>query len=174
MSLEKDLGLPEKKKKPRGQNGRKDIKPGFTKENRDKAVEAAYKSIEVRRERKRQRTELKEAMSILLSLPATGKVKDMLHALGYEDNEQVNASAIVATLFAMAMNGDSKAMELVLDYGFKVSEDERKTRESNARISAMEKNGVDVSVNSSEDDGGVVIYLPKIEEEEDVQVKEEE
>ena len=163
MSLEKDLQIPAKKKKPRGKvnvpvAGSKKI----TKENvaemarRGNAAKAA----------KRQRTEeLKEAMATMLALPATGKIKDMLTALGYQEEDQVNASAVAATLFALAMKGEMKAMEIILDYGFRVSDDERKTKEADARISAMAKNGVDVSVNSGGEEGGVVIYLPAIEDE---------
>ena len=163
MSVEKELELPKKKLKNRGTNLNKANGKSFTKEN---AAEMGRKGAKARIDNFNKKKTLKEAMSLVLELPATGNTKEMLVSLGCNDDEQTNASAIAATLFAMAMRGDTKAMELVLDYGFKVSEDERKTKESDARISAMAKNGVDISVNSGNDDGGVVIYLPALENEE--------
>lgn len=163
MSLEKDLQIPAKKKKPRG---KADIPvAGSKKITKDNVAEMARRGNEVKAEKRQRTEELKEAMATMLSLPAIGKVKDMLAALGYREEDQVNASAVAATLFALAMKGDMKAMEIILDYGFRVSDDERKNKEADARISAMAKNGVDVSVSSEGEDGGVVIYLPAIEDE---------
>lgn len=164
LDLNKDLQVPRKKKEHRGElrgvavpgGGREELTPEARKKgaiNRAASTNAIVK----------RKNELKEAMSLMLSLPATGKINDMLAAFGYEEGQRINASAVAATLFAMAMHGDMKAMEIILDYGFRISDDERKTKESDARISAMQTNGVNMTVNSGDDDGGVVIYLPALE-----------
>ena len=114
---------------------------------------------------RRERASMRKAMEAILNMKATGSVKQMLAQIGYTDDEQTNANAVAATIYAMALKGDTKALEMLVNYAFQVSDDDRKTKESDARISAMEKNGVDISVNSGGDDGGVVIYLPAIEEE---------
>lgn len=123
------------------------------------------KSGEVRRNKRA----LREAMKTILEMPTAGKTKELLISLGYNPDDQSNADAIAATLFSDAMLGDKKSMEMLLQFFFQANDDERKTAESNARVQAMAKNGVDVSVQSGDDDGGVVIYLPKIEEEGDGQ-----
>lgn len=118
--------------------------------------------------------DLRYAMNTLMGMRATGKAKQMLDDMGYSLDDQQNANAVAAKLFSMALNGNPKAMEMLLEYFFKQSEDDRKTKESNARIDALKKNGVDISVDSKDDDdGGVVIYLPEIEKEEQEEKKEE-
>ena len=115
-----------------------------------------------------RKKDIKRAMEALLEMPATGKTKALLNELGYDADDQNNAAAIVATLYSKALMGDSKALELILDYSFKVAEDIRKTRESEARISAMATKGVDITVESGDgSDGGVVIYLPEGEKEDE-------
>lgn len=126
-------------------------------------------------QRKKERANMANAFEILLSLGASGKTKEMLAAMGFADDEQTNAMAVVATIFSEAMSGDSKAQEMILEYGLKVSEDARKTKEAEARMLAIKKNTGDITVSSSDgDDGDVLIYLPQIEEiEEDPEEKNE-
>ena len=161
----------QEKKTEEKKTGRKP--KGGVRITKETAAEMGRRGGLASRENARRKKELKEAMALMLSLPAVGRGGDMLKELGYDPEDQTNASVVAAKLFQMAAGGDIKAMELVLDYGFKVSDDDRKTREANARISAMEKNGVDVSVNSTGEEGGVVIYLPAIEEESEEEVAEE-
>ena len=121
-------------------------------------------------EARRRNADIRKAMNELMKMPATGRAKELVDSLEFNEEEKVNANAIAAKLFQMAIAGNQRAMELILDYSFKVSDDERKTKESDARIKALAKNGVDVSVESKDgDDGGVVIYLPEIEKEEGVE-----
>ena len=121
-------------------------------------------------EARRRNADIKKAMAELLKMPATGRAKELVDSMEYTDEEKVNANALVAKLFSMAIAGNQRAMELIMDYTFKVSDDERKTKESDARIKALAKNGVDVSVESKDgDDGGVVIYLPEIDKEENTE-----
>lgn len=123
-------------------------------------------------EARRRRRELRKAMQEIMEMPVTGKTKESLAKLGFSEENQTYADGVAATLMSMALNGNMKAMEMVLEYGFKVSEDERKTKESNARIDALAKNGVDITVQSGDEDGGVVIYLPEVESEEANKVSE--
>lgn len=172
MSLEDELNIPRKKKTQK--KNVDNLKP-FTKgsRTREEIVATASKGGIAKAKKDRRRKEIKEAMAEVLSLPAVGKVKDLLQMFGYGEEDLTNASAVAATLFVMAVRGDMKAMEMVLDYGFKVSDDDRKNRESEARISAMAKNGVDISVNSGDEDGSVMIYLPALEDEESAEDTEE-
>ena len=135
---------------------------------KDKLKEISKKGGVKSGEAKRRNADIRRAMNELMKMPAKGRAKEIVVEAGYEADEQINANAIATKLFSMAMAGNSRAMELLLDYYFKASEEERKTRESNARINALAKQGVDVSVDSKDDDdGGVVIYLPEIEKEEE-------
>ena len=81
-------------------------------------------------------------------------------------------AALVTKLYAMAMNGNLKATEMLAQFGGltqdevrKDNEDKRKNEESKARIAAIQANlGNDISVSSGDDDGDVIIYVPKIVE----------
>ncbi len=126
-------------------------------------------------EARRRKADIRKAMNELMSMPAVGRAKELVKDAGYTEDEQVNANAVATKLFQMALGGNQRAMELLIDYFFKASEDDRKAKESQARIDAMKKNMGDLTVNSQdEDDGGVVIYLPEIEKEEEDPEKGEE
>lgn len=138
--------------------------------SKEERTEIARKGNKASLEARRRNADIKDAMKALMGMKAQGRSKELLAEMGYEDDEQLNANAIVAKLYSMAMAGNSKAMEMFLDYFFKANEDERKTKESNARVDAIKKNMGDLSVNSQDDDdGGVVIYLPEIERENEEQ-----
>lgn len=177
MSLESELDIPQKTKRKNAKlNGLDNLKPiSKGSRTREQIIATASKGGQAKAKKEKRRKELREAMDQVLNLPATGKVKDLLQLFGYEGEDLTNASAVAATLFVMGVNGNLDALKLILEYGFKVSDDDRKNKESEARISAMAKNGVDISVDSRDgDDGGVVIYLPEIEKEENAEASEEE
>lgn len=114
---------------------------------------------------RREKATFKKALEKALNGKPGGKLKDALIQVGYDPGEMSNADALMSTLMSMALQGNIKAIELLLNYQFQLSEDERKTNESSARISAMGQNQGSVQVESSDDDdGGVVIYLPKIDD----------
>lgn len=175
MSLESELDIPQKtKRKNTKLNGLDNLKPiSKGSRTREQIIATASKGGQAKAKKEKRRKELREAMDQVLNLPATGKVKDLLRMFGYDGEDLINASAVAATLFVLGVNGNLDALKLILEYGFKVSDDDRKNKESEARISAMAKNGVDISVNSGDDDGGVMIYLPALEDEESAEVTEE-
>jgi hypothetical protein len=116
---------------------------------------------------RRRKADMRESLEQMLSMRASGSTRELLEKLGYAEEDQTNANAIAATLLSLGLEGDHKALDTLLNYVLAVKEDDRKTRESEARIMAMQ-GGVPSAVTSSDDeDGDVVIYLPKIEEEED-------
>lgn len=140
----------------------------FSTMSKDELKEISRRGGVASGESKRKAADIRRAMNELMKMPAKGRAKEIAEDGGFVGDEQTNANAVAMKLFNMAIAGNSKAMEMLFDYFFKANEDERKTRESNARIDALKKNGVDISVNSSDgDDGGVVIYLPEIEKEEE-------
>ncbi len=103
-----------------------------------------------------------------------GKIKAALIQIGYDPRDITNADALMSTLMSMAIRGNTKAMEMILNYQFLLSEDERKNLESAARIAAMKQNKEGIQVQSGDDeDGGVVIYLPALEEEEKAEEEKE-
>ena len=150
---------------PRNPKSDENIK-NFRERGSKKAKECGKKGGIASGEARRRNADIRKAMAELLKMPATGRAKELVDSMEFTDEEKVNANALVAKLFNMAIAGNQRAMELIMDYTFKVSDDERKTKESAARIKALAKNGVDVSVESKDgDDGGVIIYLPEIEKE---------
>lgn len=154
---------------PRSRKGEENLKPLNTRTAEQKRKIAKMGGI-ASGEARRRNADIRKAMNELMKMPATGRAKELVDSLEFTEEEKLNANAVAAKLFQMAIAGNQRAMELILDYSFKVSDDERKTKESDARIKALAKQGVDVSVESKDgDDGGVVIYLPEIEKEEDTE-----
>lgn len=121
-------------------------------------------------ENSRKRMSMRDAFSAIESLPATGKLDELLERMGIPEEERVGSVGIVATLYSLAMKGDKSAIKMWLDYVAQEAERERKDEESKARIAAM-LNG-DVSVSSDDEDSGrVQIYLPAIDSEESLSVE---
>ena len=126
--------------------------------NAKKANAASHKS-------KRQKADLFKAMDLVMSKPVVGKPKEMLEAVGYKEEELTTGNAILVTLAEQAIKGDRKAAEILLNYQAQILENDRKNEESKARIKAMGQPTDQVQINSDDDgDGGVVIYLPKIDD----------
>ncbi len=111
-----------------------------------------------------------EAFMSVMGKQVGGTIKQVLENNGYDAEELDNAHAVMATLVALAIkDGDLQAIKILLDYSQSITEEARKSEESKARIESIKANmGANLSVNSTDDeDGGVVIYLPKIEDDED-------
>ena len=125
-------------------------------------------------EKRRERATFKKALEKALNGTPKGKIKAALIQIGYDPRDITNADALMSTLMSMAIRGNTKAMEMILNYQFLLSEDERKNLESAARIAAMKQNKEGIQVQSGDDeDGGVVIYLPALEEEEKAEEEKE-
>ena len=118
---------------------------------------------------RRRTKELDKVFMSTMNKAVNGRLKDMLVQAGYEEDELVNSAAVFATLVAMAVNGDLKASEILLDYSLSIQEEQRKKLESKARIESLRANSMSsVAVSSTDDDdGGVMIYLPAIEEDDE-------
>ena len=151
-------------------------KHGFKKGERSKeeSVRRARKAGIASGKARKEKGAMKRAIEKLFSMEPKGDVKEKLMALGYDPGNVNNADALVSTLFAMAMKGDKRAAEMLMQYVLQVSEDDRKTEESNARVSAIKENTGDMEVKSDDgEDGGLVIYLPQIDEEEAEKVNDD-
>lgn len=69
-------------------------------------------SVEARRERKA----MKEQLEMLLNMPVTdSKIKNKIKKMGIEEEEMNNQMAITISLYKEAMNGNTKAYELIRD-----------------------------------------------------------
>lgn len=142
------------------------------------------KSGEVRRAKR----DARQAVRYLLGLPAKGTIAANLKELGLPVNEQTNMAAMQARLFTMAMGGNLEAYTALMKMGGYEPEENRKERESvasdkrrdmevEAKVNALGGgiDGANIAVNQMDEDGSndVVIYLPKVESEEECEMPEE-
>lgn len=124
---------------------------------------------------RRRAAKMDEAFYSSMMKEAKGTLRETLVKAGYSGEELNNAHAVFSTVVAMAIQGDLNAAKLLLDYQQALTEEYRKAEESRARIEALKANaGEDMSLNSADEDGGVVIYLPKIEDEENAEEESDE
>lgn len=133
--------------------------------HRESRVKAGKKSGEARK----MHGMLKRSYEKVLAAKPKGDLLNAMIAMGYKESGMCNADVLWQTIFAQAAQGNAKAQEILLEYGFKLSEEERKTVESTARVNAMKSNMGDLTIESGDDDeGSVVIYLPKQQTEEEL------
>ncbi len=169
---------------PKQNENLKPIKKGeLTKEEAKKrGSTGGKKSGEVRREKR----DARQAARYILELAATGQVKENLKNLGVGEESMSNMEALQARLLVMALGGNLEAYkELMIAAGYN-QEENRKERESiasdrrrdlelDAKMTALGSNpDARVSMSFGDEDarGGVVIYLPEMEKEEDCEVEE--
>lgn len=137
----------------------KNLRPPTTKEEaRRRGRNGGIKSGEVRRNKKNAR----ETMRMMLQLAAKGKIAENLENLGVDKTDQTNFAAMCGKAFTEYMRtGDIRQLETVIKIaGYDASEN-RKDRESEARIRAMDKSGIPIAgeVDSSSRND-VLIMLP--------------
>ena len=128
-------------------------------------------------EAKRRKKELatmdmaaRDFVRYFMAQTATPQRAETLKMLGLEEDECINMNVFVTALFSKAVKGDTKASELLMTLGGytgeenrRNAEEERKNRESIARIEALKANMGKIDVESGDDEGSVMIYLPEIE-----------
>lgn len=137
----------------------KNLRPPTTKEEaRRRGRNGGIKSGEVRRNKKNAR----ETMRMMLQLAAKGKIDETLENLGVDKTDRTNFAAMCGKAFTEYMRtGDIRQLETVIKIaGYDASEN-RKDRESEARIRAMDKSGIPIAGEmdaSSHND--VLIMLP--------------
>lgn len=137
----------------------KNLRPPTTKEEaRRRGRNGGIKSGEVRRNKKNAR----ETMRMMLQLAAQGNISDTLKNLGVKESDRTNFAAMCGKAFTEYMRtGDIRQLETVIKIaGYDASEN-RKDRESEARIRAMDKSGIPIAGEvdaSSRND--VLIMLP--------------
>lgn len=137
----------------------KNLRPPTTKEEaRRRGRNGGIKSGEVRRNKKNAR----ETMRMMLQLAAKGNIAENLEKLGVDKTDQTNFAAMCGKAFTEYMRtGDIRQLETVIKIaGYDASEN-RKDRESEARIRAMDKSGIPIAGEvdaSSRND--VLIMLP--------------
>lgn len=131
------------------------------------------KSGEVRR----QQRDAKASARYILNLASKNAVKANLEELGVEAGELTNMNALHARLFNMAMNGDIEAYKQLIKIAGYEPEENRKERESLAKVDALASRGleanVSVALNEDEDSNDVIFYLPQKAKEEDLLYHEE-
>lgn len=117
------------------------------------------KSGEVRR-RKR---DAKQAAKLILNLPVEfDAVKANLKKLGVDPDDMTNMVALMARMFTKGMEGDDKAVRLLLE----MSGDTPRQKNEDARLKMdKEKHRRDMEImsessNSTEESEDLVIYLP--------------
>lgn len=143
--------------KPKGRP--ENMRPPTTKEEaKRRGHNGGVKSGEVRRNKKNAR----ETMRMMLQLAAKGNISDTLKNLGVEESDRTNFAAMCGKAFTEYMRtGDIRQLETVIKIaGYDASEN-RKDRESEARIRAMDKSGIPIAGEvdaSSRND--VLIVLP--------------
>lgn len=138
------------------------------------------KGNEAQQESKKRRKELVDTICVLMKMKVqNGSVDAVLKSMGIEANERTNITAFVVKLYTMAMNGDLVAAKLLIELGGlsgdeqrKEDENWRKNQESVARIKAMEA-GIGNVTSNDDEDGGVVIYMPELDKEEETDSKKE-
>ena len=85
----------------------------FTKETaKENGSKGGKASVESRRRKKK----IKQAMDMILSLPAQGKYKEFLENIGIDDEDYLdNQALMLAVAFQQAMKGNIKAMYFIED-----------------------------------------------------------
>ena len=135
---------------------------------------------------KRAQKDARETAKYILSLAAKGKVAENLEQLGIPNTERNNMVALQARLFTMAMSGDLEAYKQLMTIAGYDSVENRKERESlasdrrrdlelDAKMNALGNNPdakVSMSFGDEGGNGGVMIYLPEIDKEENCEVDE--
>ena len=139
-------------------------------------------------EKRRKKRDPREAARYILGLAAKGQFAERLADLGVPENEGTNLEALQAKLFSMAMAGNMDAYKELMKTAGHDFDENRKERESlsserrrdmelDAKLTALGNNPdskVSMSFGDEEGSGGVVIYLPEVEKEEDCTAEETE
>ena len=83
---------------------------------------------------KRRRRAMREAVGLLLSMPAGDEqLKELLNQLGVDEAEQTNQMAMIVALFSKALKGDTAAATFLRDTGGDKPKDKQE-RSNTARI----------------------------------------
>lgn len=174
---------------PKSDANLKPIKKGELSSEEAKARGAAggKKSGEVRRAKRDARASAR----YILGLAVKGDVLEQLKVLGANPKDDLtNMELLHARLFVSATSGNLEAAKMLLSIAGYDTEENRKERESiNAdrrrdvetqfKMDTMAARGIDtanVTVNLGNEDGGtdVMIYLPQVTKEEDLEMPEDE
>ena len=147
-----------------------------------KGRKGGKKSGEVRRKQR----DIKDAVSYFLSLQTSNVSDKNLEKIGVPEEERTNLMALIGALHYEALSGNLEAARLLTDLSGatqdairkereSIASDRRKDLELNAKLTALGNNPdsrVSMSFGDEEGSGGVVIYLPEIDKEEDCEVDE--
>lgn len=142
----------------------------------EQSVKNGKKAGKASAESRRRKITMDEAFYTVINKAVKGDIAKHMKSAGFEPEEIDNAHAVLMTLLTLAVDGDKDAIKMVLEYQKSLTEDARKSEESRARIESMKAStGTPVAVQSNdENNGGVVIYLPALEEDEPEEIEEEE
>lgn len=123
----------------------------------------AAKSAEVRRAKR----DAKSSIRYLLDLAAKDNLDKNLEKLGAAEEERTNMQALNARIFTMAMGGNLEAYKALMEFGGFAPDQSLKDEERRARIKAISEGGRAGAISSGGeegDSGGVVIYMPQLDE----------
>lgn len=141
------------------------------------------KSAEVRRAKR----DARESARYILGLAAKGATLEQLEKIGADKKDNLtNMEVLQARLFVQATSGDMNAAKMLLQIAGYDTEENRKERESiasdrrrdlelDAKMNALGNNPdskVSMTFGDEGGSGGVVIYLPEVDKEEDCEVDE--
>lgn len=166
--------MEEKKKR----EGRKENLTSFDKMSpeesraiRQKGNKASHEARRRNKEAREKKIMVRELVRDFLGMRATTQQTAALKALGYNEEDCTNMNAFIVKLYTKYMGGDIRAGELLLTIGGltgeevrRDSEEERKKEESKVRVEAMRSTmGKGMNVESGDENGSVIIYMPEIE-----------
>ena len=167
----------DEKKKPGREKSNKNLR-SFDKINPEEAKEIRKKGGQASQEAKRKYKEIAEKKMFVrdfvkkhLFMNTTHQQSAVLQSLGFEPDDCINLNLFISSLFAKAVSGDTRAAELYMTIGGltgeevrRDSEEERKKEESKVRVEAMRSTmGKGMNVESGDENGSVIIYMPEIE-----------
>jgi len=166
----------------------KPIKKGqlSSEEAKKRGAAGAKKSAETRRAKRDQR----QAANYILNLVAKGVPLEQVLSLGGEEKDGItNQEVLYARLYTMAYAGNMDAFDRLMKAAGKdvvenrleresINADRRRDIDTKFKMDTMAARAIDsanVAVNFGDEDGhtDVVIYLPQVEKEEDLEVPEE-
>lgn len=138
---------------------------------RQKGNKASHEARRKNKEEREKKIMVRDLVRKFLGMKTTAQQTAALKMLGYDEDDCTNINALIVKLYTKCMGGDIRAGELLLTLGGltgeearRDSEEERKKEESQVRVEAMRSTmGKGLNVESGDENGSVIIYMPEIE-----------
>ena len=123
------------------------LRPPFdSDQNREEAAKNGRKGGVKSGEARRRIRDAKKTIRFILEQGAVGSIRDNLEKVGIPEEERSNMTAVWVKCYTdWLKTGDIKLLETLMKYGGFDESEQRKDRESKARIRAMDKSGIPVA-----------------------------